>query len=254
MASREWLEQRREPMMWGVMVALYGLVAAIVVATALLLEAVRSDPETLKILVAAMPGGGGEGSQVVGDLAGLVVSTYSFLLFSQLVGIAAVQAGQSLLHDRQCGTWAFLLLAPIGRLELLLGKVIGAVVPPWVGFLVVNLPACAILAALPATREAAAVLPPSTGGLVAVGLGSLSWATFIGSVGAVVSSQVRDVRTAQQTVWFVVFFAVYVAGYLLGARMGDGALFQLGVAGLGALGTLGVLGLGTALLSRDVTR
>src|SRR5204863_433941 len=67
---------------------------------------------------------------LAGGPDGIVASAlqlYAFLTFTQFLGIAAVCCGHAMLHDRQCGTLSFLLLAPVGRFELLTGKVLGAI-------------------------------------------------------------------------------------------------------------------------------
>src|SRR5262249_17269322 len=119
-ARREWLEQRREPWMLLTIGAQYASVATGVVAGVLALGWLGGRPMGEALL-----------SERLGTPPSALVEPalvlFDFLLFTQLLGIVAVGSGQAVLHDRQCGTFTFLLLAPIGRFELISGKVLGAV-------------------------------------------------------------------------------------------------------------------------------
>jgi hypothetical protein len=99
-----------------------------------------------------------------------------------------------------------------------------------------------------------ALLPRAAAWWVAFAFGGPAWALAVGSVGAVVSSFARDVRTAQQGVWLVVLLATTATGTLLSAAlpMGVGPQVMAGAIGIGAAG----LGLwaGGRLVSRDLDR
>ena len=83
------------------------------------------------------------------------------------VVIAAVLAGHSVLHDRQSGTLTFLLLAPVRRTELLLGKVLGAIGPSFAMYLVISGGATVLASTFAITEPYAVRLPPSPPFLVA---------------------------------------------------------------------------------------
>jgi ABC-type transport system involved in multi-copper enzyme maturation permease subunit len=246
-ARREWLEQRREPWMLAVVGALFGLVAALVVGAVAALDWLEVHPlgkKLLSDLIATTPV----------ELVGSAVLLFDFLVFTQFLGIAAVATGHSMLHDRQCGTFTFLLLAPIRRFELLSGKVLGALGWPLALYVLIDGPAAVALALVPLARGYAELTAASPAFWVALLLGGPAWAAAVGSVGTVISSVARDVRTAQQSVWFVVFFATILAGSLLTWGLHAGPLAELAVAGLGAGLAATVLVGGAAALARDLGR
>jgi FtsH-binding integral membrane protein len=77
---------------------------------------------------------------------------------------------------------------------------------------------------------------------------------WVGAVCVTVSSVARDVRTAQQAVWFVVFFATLLAGFLLTMALPQGAGMQLAAAAVAAFGTAITLLVGAQAISRDLGR
>ncbi|MFT4624279.1 MAG: ABC-type transport system involved in multi-copper enzyme maturation permease subunit [Myxococcota bacterium] len=252
-ARREWLEQRRQPVMLGVIGTLYGLVGGIVLLALLLMQLVAGDPARLATLASVL-GGDVDPVLLVDGAVGGIVAAYNFLMYSQFLGIAAVLAGHSVLHDRQCGTLTFLLLAPVRRHELLVGKVLGAVGPAFLLYVVISGGASLVATSLPVTAAHSQHLPSNPAWWVAFLLGGPLWAMFIGTVCTIVSSVAKDVRTSQQGVWFVVFFATLICGFLLTWALPYGVLGQLGVAALAAAGTAGAATAGAAVISRDVSR
>jgi ABC-type transport system involved in multi-copper enzyme maturation permease subunit len=252
-ARREWLEQRRQPVMLGVIGTLYGLVGGIVLVALLLMQVVAADAERLATLTTVL-GGTVDARSVVDAAVGGTVAAYNFLMYSQFLGIAAVLAGHAVLHDRQCGTLTFLLLAPVRRGELLVGKVLGAVGPAFGLYLVISGGASMLAAALPVTAPHWQHLPSNPAWWVAFLVGGPMWAVFIGTVCTIVSSVAKDVRTSQQGVWFVVFFATLVCGFLLTYALPYGVIGQLCVALLAVVGALGAASVGASIMSRDVSR
>ena len=249
-ARREWLEQIRQPAMLGVIITLYGLVALLVLISLLMLQNMQGNPGQLATVLNT----GDDPAAFIELFVGGTVNAYNFLLYSQFLGIAAVLAGHAVLHDRQCGTLTFLLLAPVRRTELLIGKVIGAIGPPFVLYLLISGPAAVLASCLEVTAPFAAQLPGNPAWWVAFLIGGPTWAFFIGSICTIVSSLAHDVRTAQQGVWFVVFFATLICGFLLTWALPYGVIAQLGVAGLAAFGAGATQLIGATLMSRDVSR
>lgn len=242
--AREWTEQRRQPWMLASVVTLMGLVASTGPLAALALAG--SDPA---LLAAVLPGSTPEA------LAASALTTSSFLGFTQYLGIAAVMAGHGVLHDRQCGTFTFLLLAPVSRRDLLLGKILGALaLPTAVYWLTTGLGAAAAYA-VPLAREAAPdALPGNPAFWVAWLVGGPAWSAFAGAVCAGISALAADVRTAQQGSWFVVFFAALAAGGALVWGLSQGAAAELGLALAAAAGAGFAVQVGAELLGRDLSR
>ncbi|MCO4743900.1 MAG: ABC transporter permease subunit [Proteobacteria bacterium] len=253
-ARREWLEQRRQPAMLGVIAFLDAVIAGLALSAMVVLMLLDRDPVAAQQFQDALPGFGAEPGQLIGELVSTVIPLTNWLIFTQFLGMSAVLAGHSVLHDRQENTLPFLLLAPLRRFELLAGKVVGSIGMPFVFYVIFSGGACALIAAMPVAAPHAATLPPSPAWMVAFFLGGPAWAGAIGAVCAIVSTMSRDVRTAQQAVWLVVLFAQFSCGLMLTALLPSGVLVQIGVA-LAGLGTAALtLWLGSQVISRDLSR
>jgi len=251
-AVREWLEQTRQPVMLGVIAALYLIVGLLAVVTVGLVDHVAGDPGFEATLAGLV---GTDDPQSFLELGcGTVVIGYNFLIFSQHLGIAAVLAGHSVLHERQCGTLTFLLLAPVRRGELLAGKVVGSIGLATALYYIVSLTTSWTVMSFEVTEAYADYLPSNPAWWVAFLLGGPLWALLAGTLCTIVSSTSRDVRTAQQGVWFIVFFMTLVAGFLLTNSLPQGALSQIAVAALAAVGCAGALVVGASVISRDLSR
>lgn len=250
---REWLEQRRQPWMLATMGSLIGIISGLVIVTVVLLGVV-STGDTEQIFATALSAFGIAPDNAVPATVSALVGLFHFLLFTQLLGMTAVLAGHAVLHDRQVGTLPFLLLTPLPRGAWLMGKVLGAVGTPLLLYGLFGGLASLYLSLSPLAVHEAAQLPFSGGWVVAFFLGGPAWATFVATVCAVLSAVARDVRTAQQGVWFLLFFTSLLCGWLLGGLMDQGAALQSIVAATGALCALIAGVAGNLLLARDLSR
>lgn len=252
-ARRELRELIRQPVMLGFIGALYVFIAAYLTLAAALVQLVALDPVATQTFNQTLQGFG-VGDLALGDIIGWIVNLGNFLAFSQYLGISSVLAGHTILHERQSHTLPFLLLAPVSRAEVLLGKVLGAVALPTLLYVVVSTATMGLIAALPLAEPLQPLLPPAPAWFVAAYLGGPLWALGVGIICATLSAMARDVRTAQQGVWFVMFFATFSAGYLLAGRLGDGALVQLQVAALAIVLAGAALLVGSMVISRELSR
>ena len=251
-ALQEWKEHTRQPWMIGTMSSLLGLIILVVLGSMLMLNQFASDPMGAAMMKSYLKLVGFE--MDVYALAAALVEVFNFLCFTQLLSMTAVLAGHSVIHDRQCHTLPFLLLAPLRRGELLAGKVLGAVMMPFVLYVVLAGTASVIMSMLPVTAPMEDRLPFSGGWVVAFFIGAPIWALFVATICALMSSMARDVRTSQQAAWFFVFFASFVCGFPLASLMSVGALFQLIIAGMGGAAFMASVVLGSAIMSRDLGR
>lgn len=253
-ARRECVEIAREPATVLVLVVTWLLVGGATLAAGVAMEFVASSDAQLAAFADVVGDDRLDPRALVDWLAGGVIRVWSFLLFSQLLGMAGVFAGHTVLHDRQLGTLPFLLLSPIRRGELLAGKVLGAVSPALLPYVVIGGGASLGLATLQVSGPSMALLPGAPAWWVAFALGGPSWAVAVGAACAVVSSTTRDVRGAQQAVWLVVLVATTLTGGLLSWALPLGVGAQLVAASI-ALGAAGVcLWAGASLLGRDLDR
>lgn len=251
-ARREWLEQRRQPTMLAIVGSLYGLVAFVVLITLGLVSLYNTEGQTQSLDNTLM--GVISARDFIDMASGGTIRAYNFLIYSQFLGIAAVLAGHSVLHDRQCGTLSFLLLAPVRRTELLTGKVLGAIGPSCLLYLVISGGTSLLISTFEVSQPYAMHLPSNPAWWVAFLTGGPAWALFIGSVCTIVSSLSHDVRTAQQGVWFVVFFGTMFCGALLTTTLEYGVLAQCGVTLLAITGSIITQMIGANLMSRDLSR
>ncbi|MCB9663288.1 MAG: ABC transporter permease subunit [Alphaproteobacteria bacterium] len=187
-------------------------------------------------------------------ISGAVVAM-ELLVFNQLMSMTAVMAGHAGIHDRQCGTLPFLMLAPVRRFQLLAGKVVGALSVPLVIYVLVGGTASALASMEPlAVQTAGVYLPPSGAWIATFFVTAPAWSLATGVVCVLVSAVARDVRTAQQAAWALVFFATFVGSPLLVLLMPYGAVLQLVLAAVVLGVALVGLGFGSWLIGRDLTR
>ena len=247
--SREVLEGLRQPMLVATMAALFLVIAG----TLLWMLSVFANitPDMDKALAFFLGRLGFALEAPTQTLTGLTAGMLQVMVFAQLLSMTAVLAGHAGLHDRQVGTLPFLLLAPIRRVELLAGKVLGAMVLP-LGLYVLIGGLASIVAAQWPSVAAAVALPPDPTWLTGFLLTGPAWSLFIGTLCVLASSRARDVRTAQQVAWFIVFFAALIVAPLVVMLPSVGA--QLVAAATGLMLTLFSLGLGSWRIGRDLSR
>lgn len=248
--AKEVLEQRRQPVMLLTVAALFVLVAALGATGTLLLDRLTHDPQ----LAHTLTGFAGEGilDELVSIQDAVLVMTV-FLGVSQYLGVCAVLAGQGMLHERQCGTFTFLLLAPVRRLELLAGKVVGALAIPTAMYLATALLTSMAVSGSDAVARAPWLAVPDPAWIVGIGLTGPSWTLACASACTLISARAADVRTAQQGVWLLVFFATVALGPLLTATLSAGPGLQLLSAAAGALSGATLLYTGALLTRRDLS-
>ncbi|TVQ93408.1 MAG: hypothetical protein EA397_04635 [Deltaproteobacteria bacterium] len=253
LATREVRELLRQPAMLLAITTLFLAIGGLVLTSAGILQLIALSEAARTGTESWLPIFGLQDASL-DAVAGYTLAIGAFLLLSQYLGISGVLAGHTVLHDRQCHTLPFLLLAPITRSELLLGKVLGALALPTLLFVLGQAVVMGTLAALPLTANSSSVLPTNPAWWITTLLGAPIWAIAIGLKCAIISALARDVRTAQQSVWLIMFFATLIAGYLLVQQLPAGALTQLGVAALGATFACTALFVGAKVISRDLGR
>lgn len=252
-AQREWREQLRHPAMLGICATLLVLLAGLCLVALGLLQAASLEPDALEQLGRQLGSSTAEAEKLVDGMVTGVLTAYDFLIFSQYLGFVGVLAGHSLLHDRQVGTLPFLLLAPIRRQTLLAGKVVGALGPLTVIYVIIGAAGGLLALSLPITHAYPELGPSGASWWLALLLSGPAWACFVATTCAVVSSVARDVRLAQQGVWFVVFFVQLLVAFLITGALGS-VPSQLAATALGAVCTAVAMAVGSTVLSRDLGR
>ncbi|MBE2248017.1 MAG: ABC transporter permease subunit [Myxococcus sp.] len=248
-ARTELLEHRRQPWMIFILAANYALWGAVFGAMFLLLDHFAGRPEDLVVLKQRLSEVG-----VQYDTAlQLATSTFGSLTFTNLPLFVAIMSGTSVLHDRECGTMPFLMLAPVTRLQLLAGKLLGAMIIPLV-FHVVFVGVTSLgLGRLASLAPYADKFGASPAWWVAFLLGAPASAAFVGALGAVVSALSRDVRTSMQYTSFLIGILSLGFGAVLVDGLTRGLALQVAFASLCLVAAALTLAVGARLISRDVT-
>jgi ABC-type transport system involved in multi-copper enzyme maturation permease subunit len=248
-ARTEVLEHRRQPWMLFILAANYALWIFLFGTLFLFVDHVSGRPEALAAARQQMQTFG------VGFDASLQLATSGFgsLIFTNLPLYVAIMSGTSVLHDRECGTMPFLMLAPVSRRQLLAGKLAGAMAIPLAFHLLFVGPSSLLLARLDSLAPYAHKFGASPAWWIAFLVGAPASAGFVGALGTVISARSRDIRTSMQYTSFFIGLLSLGIGFVLVDGIAKGMALQLAFAGACLVATALTLLLGARLISEDVT-
>lgn len=246
-ARTEVLEHSRQPAMLFILVANYALWTGVFGAAFFFIDG--SSPEQLVQLKAQLGPLGVEYDK----LLQLSTSTLGAFTFTNLPLFVAIMSGTSVLHDRECGTMPFLMLAPVTRLQLLLGKLLGAMAIPLLFHVVFVGVGSLVLGRLAVLAPFAYKFGASAPWWVAFLLGAPASAAFVGALGTVISALSRDVRTSMQFTSFFIGLLSLAFGAVLVDGLSRGLELQVAFAIGCFIAAAITLSLGARLISRDVT-
>ncbi len=248
-ARTEVLEHRRQPWMLFILAANYLLWIGVFGLLFWLVDRVVGQPEVFATFQQQLQGFGVE----VGAFLQLATSSFGSLVFTNLPLFVAIMSGTSVLHDRECGTLPFLMLAPVTRRQLLAGKLAGAMALPLAFHLVFVGASSLLLGRLDVLAPYAHKFGASPAWWVAFLLGAPASAAFVGALGTVISALSRDVRTSMQYTSFFIGLLSLGIGFVLVDGIPKGAGVQLAYAACCLVGTALTLLVGARLISKDVT-
>lgn len=215
----------------------------------LVIDAIAGQPETLELFSEQMTRMGVE----LDTFLQVATSTFGSLCFTNLPLFVAIMSGTSVLHDRDCGTMPFLMLAPVTRRKLLMGKLLGAMAIPLLLHLLFVGPSTLLLGRLESLAPFADKLGASPAWWFAFLLGAPASALFVGALGTVISALSKDVRTSMQYVSFFIGLLSLGIGFVLVDGVSQGVLLQAFYAGACLVATTLTLFFGAWLISKDVT-
>lgn len=248
-ARTEVMEHKRQPWMIFILAVNYVLWGTIFGLVFLLIDKIASSPGTFGPFKQQM---GALGIQYDTFLQ-VTTSTFGSLSFTNLPLYVAIMSGTSVLHDRESGTMPFLMLAPVTRLQLLVGKLAGAMAIPLVLHLVFVGTSSLLVGRLESLAPFAHKFGASPAWWLAFLLGAPSAAAFVGALGTVISALSRDVRTSMQfTSFFVGLLSLGIGSVLvdgISRGMGLQLAFSVGCLVAAAL----TLSIGARVISTDVT-
>jgi len=248
-ARTEVLEHSRQPWMIFILAANYALWICIFGVFFLIFDRVSSQAETLAALKQQTAGFGVE----LDAMLQVATSTFGSLIFTNLPLYVAIMCGTSVLHDRECGTMPFLMLAPVTRRQLLVGKLAGAMAIPLVFHLLFVGTSSLLLGRLESLAPFAAKFGASPAWWLALLVGAPASAAFVGALGTVISALSRDMRTSMQYTSFFIGLLSLGIGFVLVDGIAKGMLLQLVFAGGCIVATAVTLLVGARLISQDVT-
>jgi ABC-type transport system involved in multi-copper enzyme maturation permease subunit len=248
-ARTEVLEHMRQPWMIFILAANYALWICIFGALFIFVERISSRPEPLATLEQQMA--------VLGvnldAFLQLATSTFGSLSFTNLPLYVAIMSGTSVLHDRECGTMPFLMLAPLTRRQLLVGKLVGAMAIPLAFHLLFVGTSSILLGRLGSLAPYAHKFGASPAWWLAFLVGSPASAAFVGALGTVISALSRDMRTSMQYTSFFIGLLSLGIGFVLVDGISKGVGLQLVYAGGCVVASALTLLFGAWLISKDVT-
>jgi ABC-type transport system involved in multi-copper enzyme maturation permease subunit len=247
-ARTEVLEHIRQPWMVFILAANYVLWICVFGVLFLFIDRVASQPEALARLRQQMASFGVE----LDAFLQVATSTFGSLSFTNLPLYVAIMSGTSVLHDRECGTMPFLMLAPVTRRQLLVGKLAGAMTIPLVLHLLFVGTSSILLGRIQSLAPFAHKFGASPAWWVAFLVGAPASAAFVGALGTVISALSRDIRTSMQYTSFFIGLLSLGIGVVLVDGLSKGTPLQVAYAGGCIVATAVTLLLGARLISKDV--
>ena len=252
-AKTEMLEHRRQPWMIAIMTSNYVLWGSVFIAALFALNLAAETPQMLVMLdQRATPLGLCDGESALDALLRLTTSTFGALLFTNLPLYVAIMSGYSVLHDRAIGALPFLMLAPLSRYQLLVGKLLGAMGIPVLLHVVFVGAATMIIRQFEIMAPYAAQFGSSSAWWVAFLVGAPASSFLVGSLGTVISGLSRDVRTSMQFTSFFIGILSLGFGFVLFDGISSGLPTQLGFAAAATVAALVILLVGSRIISRDI--
>ena len=153
--------------------------------------------------------------------------------------LGGLLGAHALLNDRERGTLPFLLLSPVSRIQLLLGKVLGCSALALGIHLVLGGLQGVALARFELAQMVPELLPFSGGWCVAFFVGAPAWTLVLTTGAVLVSAVARDVRTSQMVQGLLgVFLGIassMALAYVMESVFSELALAASGFALFGAL-------------------
>ncbi len=248
-ARTEILEHLRQPWMIFILSANYVLWIVIFGLLFLILNGLSALPDVVLSLEKQLNAFGVE----LDAFLKLATSSFGTLCFTSLPLYVAIMSGTSVLHDRECGTMPFLMLAPVTRRKLLIGKLAGAMGIPLLLHLFFVGTSSLLFGGLEVLAPFAHKFGASPAWWIAFLLGAPASAAFVGALGTVISALSRDIRTSMQYINFFIGLLSLGNGYVLVDGIAEGVTLEIAYAAGCIAAAAAILGLGAWLISKDVT-
>ncbi|MEO1273534.1 MAG: ABC transporter permease subunit [Myxococcota bacterium] len=260
MAQTEILEHRRQPWMLLAMSTGYILVVGFAWWAFGAMDSVAADPAQLAQLNAqlqtfGMASPGQTGDTSLRAMVGAVLPGYLALLVTNMPIFVAYFAGYSMIHDRESGVLPFVLLSPLSRGQMLVGKLMGLMAIPMMMHVVGTMLGCLPLMNLEIVATHQALVGGDISWWVLVLGVTPCFALFIGALGTVISALVRDVRASMQI--------MSLCFWLLSLGFNMAVVYSVRPEGLGQLVGFAVaslvaciitLAVGSQVMARDLGR
>lgn len=247
-AQTEVLEHRRQPWMLFILALNYTLWIVIFGLLFSGINAAAARPESIAVFKQQLSNFGVE----LDAFLQVATSTYGSLCFTNLPLYVAIMSGTSVLHDRECGTMPFLMLAPVTRRMLLVGKLAGALTIPLILHLVFVGASSLLFSEIEILAPYAQKLGASPAWWIAFLFGAPASAAFVGALGTTISALSKDIRTSMQYTSFFIGLLSLGIGFVLVNGISKGVVLQACYAVGCLIAALVTLLFGARLISKDV--
>ncbi len=247
-ARTEVLEHWRQPSMLLIMVVTYvAFIAAFGIAF-LAIQIVSTDPTMMALVQVQLDAAGIDFDALVytGSAGFVTMVFWNLPLYCALIG------ANSVLHERTYGTMPFVMLSPLTRFQLLVGKLIGVMAIPTLlhlGFVGLS---TLLLSRLAILESSGAMMGGSGSWWIAFLFSTPLMAVLITSIGTVISALSRDVRTALLYTQFLTALFGIASSALIVDMLKETAVVQVVFSVVCFFGGLAALTIGARLISRDV--
>jgi ABC-type transport system involved in multi-copper enzyme maturation permease subunit len=247
-ARTEVLEHLRQPWMIFILAANYALWILVFGILFLVVDGLSSQPEAIALFKQQLAHFGVE----LDAFLKVATSGFGSVSFTSLPLYVAIMSGTSVLHDRESGTMPFLMLAPLTRRRLLMGKLAGAMAIPLVLHLLFVGTSSVLIGRLDSLAPHAHKFGASPAWWLAFLVGAPASAAFVGALGTVISALSRDVRTSMQYTSFFIGILSLAIGFVLVDGISTGMMLQVAYAGGCIVASALTLLVGARLISKDV--
>ena len=187
------------------------------------------------------------------ELGFQILTGYNSYVVLEPMTLATILGVYGLINDRENSTFAFLLLSPISRWQLILGKTLGCSAIPIGLHVVIGTLQAFSISRFEVTQSHPELLPFSVTWFVGFILSTGLWTLVAAALSVLIGGLIRDVRSAHSVGSVITFVLLVPAGGAVAYLLGD-LLPQLGLMVLAVFCLAILVGLGQLVISRDVSR
>lgn len=193
------------------------------------------------------------GGKTPDALAAELVGAYNSYVVFEPAALAGLLGGHAFINDRERGTLPFLLLTPVSRVQLLVGKVLGcALVALSIHVLIGGVQTWA-LSRFELAQMASQLLPFSLSWVIGFLAGTTAWTLASAALAVILGAVIKDIRGSLAFGSLLGFVLTTPPIFAVGFTMDDTLLASM-VALAGFAFTAVLIVVGQFLIKRDLSR